>query len=481
MFGFLKEKLKNAINKFSRGVRDSGNDEASIQDSTQKSKERQEEKTERAKETTKETFKETFTEKLKEKGITSEEHKTFEAPAEQTEPQEQTEKAQPELSRGKTERKGILSKIFGKKKGEGPKPIEEEYEKHDEEAKKEEKIRQRKEIKTERESEVGEKQGREKEKKEREEKIERIEKIIKEKETPKEEEKKGFFGRITESITTTQISEKKFDELFYDLEIALLENNVAVEVIDKIKNDLKGKIVEQKIKRSEVDEVIVKSLIHSLDDVLSQKKIDIISMAKTKKPLVLMFVGVNGSGKTTNLVKIAKFLEKNNLKTVIAACDTFRAGAIQQLEEHANNVGVRVVKHDYGADPAAVAFDAIEHAKARSIDVVLIDTAGRLHSNTNLMDEMKKIARVAKPDLKLFIGESITGNDCVEQAKEFDSAIGIDGIILTKADIDDKGGAALSISYVTKKPIIFIGTGQDYDDIKEFDKTIILANLGLAS
>jgi fused signal recognition particle receptor len=188
---------------------------------------------------------------------------------------------------------------------------------------------------------------------------------------------------------------------------------------------------------------------------------------------------VNGSGKTTTIAKMVKLFQDNNMKCVIAASDTFRAAAIQQLEEHANRLKVKLIKHDYGADPAAVAYDAIEHAKAKDLDVVFIDTAGRLHSNTNLMDEMKKIIRVAKPDMKIFIGESITGNDCVEQAKQFNEAVGIDAIILSKADVDEKGGAAISVSYVTGKPIIYIGTGQEYNDLEKFDKKLVLGTLGM--
>ncbi|MBI2650794.1 signal recognition particle-docking protein FtsY, partial [Candidatus Woesearchaeota archaeon] len=145
----------------------------------------------------------------------------------------------------------------------------------------------------------------------------------------------------------------------------------------------------------------------------------------------------------------------------------------------ADKLGIKMIKHDYGSDPAAVAFDAIKHAKAKSIDAVLIDTAGRMHSNVNLLDEMKKIIRVAKPDLKIFVGESITGNDCIEQAKTFNESVGIDGIILAKADIDEKGGAAVSVSYVTKKPILFLGIGQKYTDLQEFDSEVIIKNLGL--
>ena len=190
---------------------------------------------------------------------------------------------------------------------------------------------------------------------------------------------------------------------------------------------------------------------------------------------------INGSGKTTTIAKIAKLLQENRLKVVIAASDTFRAAAIHQLQEHADRLGVKLIKHDYGSDPAAVAFDAIKYAEAHGIDVVLIDTAGRLHSNVNLMAEMEKVARVAKPDLKIFVGESITGNDCVEQARSFNNAIGIDGIILAKADVDEKGGAAISVSYVTKKPILYLGTGQEYDDLEPFSAEAVVDSLGLAA
>ncbi len=294
-----------------------------------------------------------------------------------------------------------------------------------------------------------------------------------------EPEKKGFFQRITETITTKKISAEKFDELFWDLELALLENNVAVEVIEKIKSDLKSQLVDKPIPRGKVDETIVGSLHKSIEDLFSVPQIDLLVRAKQKKPFVVCFVGVNGSGKTTSIAKVVKYLQSNGLSVVLAAADTFRAAAIDQLQLHADKLGVKLVKHDYGSDPAAVAFDAIKHAQAAKKDVVLIDTAGRLHSNVNLMDEMKKIIRVANPDLKIFVGESITGNDCVEQAKQFDEAVGIDGIILAKADVDEKGGAAISVSYVTKKPILFLGVGQEYEDLQAFDKERLLASIGL--
>jgi len=196
-----------------------------------------------------------------------------------------------------------------------------------------------------------------------------------------------------------------------------------------------------------------------------------------REPFVICFLGINGSGKTTTIAKITKMLKDKGYSVVLAAADTFRAAAIDQLQEHADRLKVKIIKHDYGSDPAAVAYDAIKHANAKHIDVVLIDTAGRMHTNTNLTDEMKKIVRVSNPDLKIFVGESITGNDCIEQAKVFDEAVSIDGIILSKADVDEKGGAAISISYVTKKPILYLGTGQNYDDIKPFDSQIVVDSL----
>ena len=295
------------------------------------------------------------------------------------------------------------------------------------------------------------------------------------------EEKKGFFGRMRQKVVTKKINESQFEELFWNLEVALLENNVATEVIEKIKEDLKPELVDKPIRRSKIEETIEASLKKSIGDLFEAKPFNLLDKIKQKKPFVVCFVGINGSGKTTTIAKDAKMLLDNNKKLVLAAADTFRAAAIDQLQVHADKLGVKLIKQDYGSDPAAVAFDAIKHAESKNIDVVLIDTAGRMHANSNLMEEMSKIVRVAKPDLKIFVGESITGNDCVEQAKKFDEVVGIDAIILSKADVDEKGGAAVSVSYVTKKPIIYIGVGQEYKDLREFDSELILKNLGLES
>lgn len=307
------------------------------------------------------------------------------------------------------------------------------------------------------------------------------EKII---EKPAEDEKqgeKGFFESLKEKIITTKINEEQFDKLFWELELALLENNVAVEAIEKIKSDLKEALVEKPIRRGNIEETIESALKDSIRGLFLNSDFNLLEKIRKKqdKPYVIVFFGINGSGKTTSIAKVAKMLKDSKLNCVLAAADSFRAASIEQLEIHGNRVGVKVIKHDYGSDPAAVAFDAIKHAKSKNADVVLIDTAGRMHSNKNLMKEMEKVVRVAKPDLRLFVGESITGNDAVEQAKSFNNSPGIDGIILSKLDIDEKGGAAVSVSYVTQKPILYFGVGQDYKDLKKFESEVVVKGLGL--
>jgi len=303
-------------------------------------------------------------------------------------------------------------------------------------------------------------------------------------EVKKEEviKKKGFFGKLKEKVVTTKLSYEKFENLFSDLEVILMENNVAVEVIEKIKSDLGKNLVEIPIKRTKIEETVKNSLKSSIEDLFKVEEINLLRKLKyEEKPFVMAFFGINGSGKTTTIAKIANLLTEKKISCVLAASDTFRAASIEQLQHHADKLDIKLIKHDYGSDPAAVAFDAIKHAKAKNIDVVLIDTAGRLHSNTNLMDELKKVVKVAKPNLNIFVGESIAGNDCIEQVQKFNEAVKIDGIILSKADVDEKGGTAISVSYVTKKPIMFLGTGQDYEDLKEFEPDIIVQSLGLNS
>ena len=400
--------------------------------------------------------------------------------------------------------KGAISRISSKVKEEAKaeEPIKEETALEEEKKiiEEEEKLEKEKPKEAPEEKEVQEAVKEEEEKQleqeriEKEKELEKIEKEVEEKkekaETKEEKiehpatekEKKGFFGKLKEKIVTTKISYEKFEDLFSDLGIILMENNVAFEVVEKIKDDLKRNLVEKPIKRTRIEETIKASLKNSIDDLFKIEEVNLLKSIeqKTEKPFVITFFGINGSGKTTTIAKIANLLKKNKISCILAASDTFRAASIEQLQIHADRLGIKIIKHDYGSDPAAVSFDAIKHAKAKNVDVVLIDTAGRQHSNTNLMEEMKKIIRVAKPDLKIFVGEAITGNDCVEQAKTFNEAVGIDGIILAKADVDEKGGAAISVSYITKKPIMYLGIGQNYSDLKEFDSDIIVRQLGLA-
>ncbi len=297
---------------------------------------------------------------------------------------------------------------------------------------------------------------------------------------PEAEEKKGFFARITGAIAETKISNEALDSALWDLELALLENNVASDVASKICSGIKLKLEGKSVRRSQVENIIKDSLIESVRQELDQKPVDIESAIKAarkeKRPCLIMFVGFNGSGKTTNIAKLGLYLKNKGYASVFAAADSFRAAAIEQLEEHARRLGIPVIKHKYGADPAAVIFDAVAHAKAKGIDVVLADTAGRAHTDRNLIDELKKIVRVNKPDLKFLVVEAIAGNDVIEQARIF-GEIGLDGVVLTKWDVDDKGGASLSVTHTLKKPIVFLGTGQNYDDFEKFDLKKVLESL----
>jgi len=268
-----------------------------------------------------------------------------------------------------------------------------------------------------------------------------------------------------------KIKEDKLEEILYDLEIALLESDVAFpvakEIVDRLAEDLKGRRISRDVN---LEKGVEAALRDAITKALSVPPVDFFQLVETgPRPFVVMFVGVNGTGKTTTIAKLAYHLQEKGYTTVVAAADTFRAGAIEQLEKHAEKVGFKLIKHSSGADPAAVAFDAVEHARARGRDVVLIDTAGRMQTNQNLMDQMKKIKRVAKPNLVLYIGDALAGNDAIEQAKQFHEAVGIDGIVLTKIDADAKGGAALSMAKTIGKPVVFVNVGQTYQDIRPFD------------
>jgi len=292
---------------------------------------------------------------------------------------------------------------------------------------------------------------------------------------------KNKFSGLVDGVSSKKINEKDLKNILEDFELSLIESDVSIKVSEKIVNELKKKLTGEKIGLTSNKKDYVRVAVEeTLSEILDYKKFDIFKEIEKKKKtgevFSVAFVGFNGTGKTTTIAKFAKLISDKGYKVVIAASDTFRAGSIEQLSLHAENIGIKVIKHNYGADPAAVAFDAINHAKARGIDVVLIDTAGRSEMNKNLMDEMKKLVRVANPHMKIFVGDSLAGNAVVEQAEKF-SEIGLDGSILTKVDADSRGGAALSISYITGKPILYIGTGQGYDDLEPFDKKWLIERI----
>jgi len=276
-----------------------------------------------------------------------------------------------------------------------------------------------------------------------------------------------------------KIKDSALDEILDELYFTLLEADVALPVADKIKEGVRENLLGKKYDRSySLEEVVEMAVKDAVRDVLEINEFDFDSwIAEQKRPTVIMFVGINGTGKTTAIAKIAKRLQDQNKTVVMAACDTFRAGAIEQLTIHADKLGCKIVKQTQDADPAAVAYDAVEHARSKMKDVVLVDTAGRMQTNSNLIEEMKKIVRVAKPDLKVFVGDSLAGNNAIEQAKVFDDAVGIDAVILTKIDTDAKGGAALSIAHTIGKPIAFVCNGQEYDDIVKFNTEWMIARM----
>ncbi len=304
-----------------------------------------------------------------------------------------------------------------------------------------------------------------------------------EKKKAKEEKKSGTADASSltkdSGLFAKKVNEKEMDEFLWELELALMEADVALPVVEEIKDGVRANLVGKKYSRGHtLEEIVELSLKDAVHSVLKLNEFDFDEwFSQQEKPVPIMFVGINGTGKTTAIAKIANRLMKNDKTIVLAAGDTFRAGAIEQLTIHADKLGCKIVKHSQDADPAAVAYDAIEHARSKKKDCILIDTAGRMQTNSNLIDEMKKIVRVAKPALKIFVGDSLAGNDAVEQAKAFDAAIGLDAIILTKIDADSKGGAALSIAHTIGKPIAFVCNGQEYDDIIKFDSEWMLNRL----
>lgn len=296
------------------------------------------------------------------------------------------------------------------------------------------------------------------------------------------EEKKSFFKKFSKIGFTKKakalvlnrevyLDSKDLEDPLWELEMGLLESDLALSVSEAIVESVKKQLTgTTKRIGSNTGEIVEEALKKAILEVVSANTFDFDEYVRDReKPVHIVFVGINGTGKTTSIAKMTHRLLKSDYSVVLAAGDTFRAGAIDQLGIHADRLGVKMIKHQPGADPAAVIYDAVQYAKGHKIDIVLSDTAGRMHTNLNLMSQMEKICRVSTPDLIIFVDEAVAGNDAVERAAQFNDAVPIDGSILTKIDADAKGGAAISIAYITGKPILFFGIGQGYEDLKKFD------------
>ncbi|QDX40259.1 signal recognition particle-docking protein FtsY [Salarchaeum sp. JOR-1] len=275
------------------------------------------------------------------------------------------------------------------------------------------------------------------------------------------------------------IDEEDLEEPLRELELALLSSDVEMSVVDEIVETIRDDLVGEERKFTESTGSIVEDALEdALLSVISVGQFDFLErIERAEKPVVIIFTGVNGVGKTTSIAKLSEYLADHGLSSVLANGDTYRAGANEQIREHARNLNRKLIAHEQGGDPAAVIYDAVEYAEANDVDVVLGDTAGRLHTSDDLMSQLEKIERVVDPDMTVFVDEAVAGQDAVNRAREFDRAAEIDGAILTKADADSQGGAAISVSHVTGKPILFLGTGQGYDDIERFDPEELVADL----
>ena len=284
---------------------------------------------------------------------------------------------------------------------------------------------------------------------------------------------RNVLAKTAEVITKRTLTEENLDKILWEFQLSLAQNDIAFNVAEEVAQAVKQTLVGQKIGRlDDVKKIIRQAIIDVITKALSEAKyisIDELAIEKKGEPLKILFLGINGVGKTTTIAKLAYYFKNKGYSVVMAAADTFRAGSIEQIKHHAEKLNIRVISQQYGSDSAAVAYDAIEHAKAKGVNIVLIDTAGRMQTNKNLIDELKKVKNVVDPDLTILVIDSLAGNDSVEQAKQFNRSIGIDGIILAKVDADEKGGTALSVIAAVKKPILFLGVGQEYKDLIPFN------------
>ncbi len=416
---------------------------------------------------------EVLDEEVLEENIKNDEIKEEKIKEEYKEEKDTEEESEELLDDKKEKKKSFFSKIFKKNKEDK----NEEENKENDEIKKKELINDEKNI----ENDII------KIKEEEQEHTNEVEENKEDKNEGKEEEskegdkKEGFFSKAFKKLKTKRITEEDFEKIWLDIEIYLLEINIAFEIVEKIKDKLKENLIEQEFTRFKLKKTIQETLIKEIKDYLKDREKDLIEdireLKKEKNIIKILVLGVNGTGKTTTIGKLIYKFKKEGLKTVVAASDTFRAAAIEQLEEHSKKLGFKLIKHSKGSDPAAVAFDAIKHAESKDLDIVLIDTAGRMANNSNLINELLKIKKVISPDLIILVGDSNSGNDLKEQIHLFDKFLGLNGIILTKVDTDERPGSIVTTAYSIEKPIYYLGYGQNYEDLIEFNSKEIAKKL----
>jgi len=294
-------------------------------------------------------------------------------------------------------------------------------------------------------------------------------------------DKESFLKKAFSKISKRKITEEDFDKIWEEIEIYLLDINIAFDVCEKIREQLKNKLIDKEFTIFTLKETILETLISEVKNILKERESNFLEKLKEElknnKPIKILMLGINGTGKTTTIAKLHHFLKKENISSVVSASDTFRAAAIEQLEEHSKKLGFKLIKHEMGSDPAAVAFDTVKHAESKGIDIVIIDSAGRMANNKNLMEELNKVKRVIKPNFIIFVGDSNSGSDLIEQINLFDQKLGIDGVILTKVDTDERPGSIVTTAYTIEKPIYFIGVGQNYNDLIEFNSEEVAKEL----
>lgn len=285
---------------------------------------------------------------------------------------------------------------------------------------------------------------------------------------------KDFSSSVKETVTEKEIEESDIDPLLEQMRLKLLQSNVSLEAAESIEDNIRENLVGKTVPRRKVEENVNEAVENVLLEILDDEFDFVSEIEKSEKPATVFLIGFNGSGKTTTAAKLGNILQKKSMEVVLGAGDTFRAASIEQLKEHGDKLGAKVVAHEYESDPAAVGYDTVEHAK-KNDKIAIVDTAGRSHSDENLMGELEKMVNVNEPDITFLVIDALAGNDIIEQAEAYEGMY--DAIIVTKMDVDEAGGAIISISERSDKPVAYLGTGQGYEDLEKFDKKEFISKL----